>query len=297
MKRLLLLPLMLLAFALGAAAQRTVTPVVPVTSRPALPDKKHKTHEKPETVRPGSVIETTDDTGRTFFLDTLSGNEWVDSMALAQPKAIGNVYPLWDAVSVGIDLWPALGRAWGQKQGLGGVWARLSLHNRYFPVVEAGVSSAANRPDAMNFSYSSPVAPYFKVGMDYNFFYNSNPAYQVYAMVRYGFSRFAYDVGSITIANGYWQTVDHPEIPRQHTSTGYIEVGAGIVVKLWGPLSAGWNFKYHKVIHHSAQKYGAPWAIPGYGKRDVDLGVQLSLIYTIPLHKPIEQPTSETDTK
>lgn len=293
MKRLLSIVSLFLAVTCFAQ-QRTVTPVNPVTSRPVAPPKNaKKSADKEGNKRPDSVIEMSDDTGRTFLLDTISGNEWVDSMALAQPKAIGNIYPLWDAVSIGIDLWPALGRAWGEKQGLGGIWARLSLHNRYFPVVEAGISSAANRPDGMNFAYKQPLAPYFKIGVDYNFFYNSNPDYQVYAMLRYGISRFKYEISDVSVENSYWQEVTHPQFPTLNTTMGYIEVGAGIVVKLWGPISAGWNFKYHKVLHHSAQKYGAPWAIPGYGKNGIDLGVQLSIIYTIPLHQPIERPDSQ----
>ncbi len=292
MKQLLAI-VFLLTFSV-AAAQRTVTPVVPVTSRPSAPSKISKTaQQKPTTERPDYVIETTDDTGRTFLLDTVSGNEWVDSMALAQPKAIGNIYPLWDAISVGIDLWPALGRAWGEKHGLGGIWARLSLHNRYFPVIEAGVSSASNAPDGMNFRYKSPVAPYFKVGLDYNFFYNSNPDYQVYALVRYGITRFSYQLADASIFNSYWQTTDKLDFPDLRSTMGYVEIGAGIVVKLWGPISAGWNFKYHKVIHRTSQKYGEPWAIPGFGKSNMSLGVQLSIIYTIPLHKPIEKTDTE----
>lgn len=292
MKQLLAI-VFLLTFSV-AAAQRTVTPVTPVTSRPTAPLKTDKSkQQKAETERPEYVIETTDDTGRTFLLDTISGNEWVDSMALAQPKAIGNIYPLLDALSVGIDLWPALGRAWGEKQGLAGIWARLSLHNRYFPVVEAGVSSASYAPDGMNFRYESPVAPYFKVGLDYNFFYNSNPDYQVYAMLRYGITRFSYQITDASVFNSYWQTTDRLDFPDLRSTTGYVEIGAGIVVKLWGPISAGWNFKYHKVIHHTSQKYGEPWAIPGFGKSDMSFGVQLSIIYTIPLHKPIEKTDTE----
>lgn len=297
MKRLL--GIIVAALTLVAAAQdRKVTPVVPVTSRPVAPVKvKEKPAEEKHTPRPSSVVEITDDLGNTLFLDTISGNEWVDSIALAQPKVIGNIYPLWDAVSVGVDLWPALGRAFGQKQGLAGIWARLSLHNRYFPVFEAGVSSAATTPSGMNFTYRQPIAPYFKLGMDYNFFYNSNSDYQVYALLRYGLTRFSYDVTDITISNSYWDDITHPALPRQTTTTGYLEIGAGIVVKLWGPISAGWNIKYHKILHHSAETYGEPWAVPGYGTRTGELGVQLSLIYTLPLHDPIPDPNETSKNK
>lgn len=292
MMRLLSIVMLALLPALTFAQSRTVTPVEPVSSRPvATPkEKKEKEPKEKHTPRPASVVEVTDDLGNTLLLDTVSGNEWVDSMALAQPKVIGNIYPLLDALNFGIDLWPALGRAFGQKQGLGGIWARLSLHNRYFIALEAGISSAADAPKDMNYRYRQNVAPYFKVGMDYNFFYNNNPDYQVYALVRYGLSRFSYSLTDVSIDNGYWDTVERPDFPTQHTTTGYIEIGAGIQVKLWGPISAGWNLKYHRIIHHSAETNGAPWAVPGFGGRSGELGVSLSLIYTLPLHAPIPQP-------
>lgn len=303
MKRRLtvIMTLIALLLPLGAAAQnRTVTPVKPVTSRPVAQPKVKKNKkdgEATKSVRPGSVIEMTDDLGNTVLLDTLSGNEWVDSIALAQPKVIGNIYPLLDAVNVGVDLWPALGRAFGQKQGIGGIWARLSLHNRYFVAVEAGMGMAKTTPRGMNYHYSQPLAPYFKVGLDYNFFYNSNPDYQVYAMARYGISHFSYSLSDVSIDNGYWGTTEHPDFPTQKTTSGYIEIGAGIQVKLWGPISAGWNIKYHRIVHHSREKNGAPWAVPGFGTRAGSLGVSLSLIYTIPLHDPIPEPEKDKKSK
>lgn len=290
--------------AVPAVAQgRTVNPVTPVTARPEAPVKVKKEKKKEaegddkKSERPESVIEVTDDLGNNIFLDTISGNEWVDSVALAQPKAVGNIYPLLDAVNIGVDLWPALGRAFGQKQGLGGVWARLSLHNRYFIAVEAGVSNANSRPEEMNYTYRSPVSPYFKVGMDYNFFYNSNPDYQVYVLARYGISRFRYSLTDVELTNGYWGTTDRPDIPTQTTTNGFIQIGAGIHVKIWGPIAVGWNFKYQRVVHHSAETYGAPWNVPGMGTRASELGISLSLIYTIPLHSPIENPKDKDSKK
>lgn len=299
MRRLPLILALLLSLGLWARTPRTVTPVNPVSSRPvASPKEKVKKltpEEEAEARRPKSVVEHTDDQGHTFWLDTISGNEWVDSMALAQTKVIGNIYPLWDAVSVGVDLWPTLGRAFGQHHGLVGVWGRLSLHNRYFPVLELGLGSAAKTPSGMNYSYKSPVAPYVKLGMDYNFFYNSNPDYQVFASVRYGLTRFKYSVYDVTVTDSYWGETFHPEFPEQTTLTGYLEIGAGIQVKIWGPISAGWSIKYHRILHHSAETYGAPWAVPGFGGRDGELGVSLSLIYTIPLHEPIPDKSSNNE--
>lgn len=288
---LILIATLLAAAGVNAQSRRTVTPVSPVTSRPVPPvkEKKPESQKTPKTSeRPGSVVEQTDDTGRTFLLDTLSGNEWVDSVALAQPKAVGNIFPLLDAVHVSVDLWPALMRAFNSGYGIGGVQLQLALHNRYFPTVEVGISSASVSPEARNFTFKSPLTPYFKVGMDYNFMYNSNPGYRIYVMARYGITRFAYDYTDVTVTNSYWQESAPVPFPRQHSTTGFVEVGAGLSVKLVGPLSAGWNIKYHRIIHHTPEPYGQPMIIPGFGKRTDGVGVSLSLIYTLPLHAPVE---------
>lgn len=257
MKRQLTALFAMLVLVLPVAARRTVTPV-------------------------GSEVAT-----KSVIADSLPGDQWIDSVAAAQPKAIGNIYPLWDAVQVSVDLWPALNRALRSGYGIVGFGAQVSIHNRYFPAIEAGMSSALKTPDGMNYSFRSPVSPYIKIGMDYNFMYNSNPDYKVFALVRYGLATFDYRFTDVTLNSSYWDTSETLDFPWRHSTSGYIEVGAGLQVKLVSNLSAGWSFRYHRVIHHSAQPNGSPWAIPGYGTANGSIGITLSLTYTIPLHEPI----------
>ena len=264
-----------------AAAQRRVNPVRPKEPyvKPDVitaTDAAGTAQNRP--TRPSSVVKQVDDSGREFYLDTITGSEWVDSAAMMLPKVVGNIYPLWDAVNVGVDVWDPLMRCFGQKYGLAGIWAELSLHNRYKPIVEFGLGCASTTPAAKNYTYNSAMAPYFKVGANYNFLYNSNSAYQVY----------------VTVANGYWQTESRFDIPSQQSTTGYLEVVLGLQVKIAGPLSAGWNIKYHRVLHSSAAPYGNAWYIPGYGSRGSALGVSLSVIYTIPIKRDKTDATQKT---
>lgn len=294
MKRLLFILLTFMILMPITAQNRTVTPITPISARPVAPvkeEKKKKSEKENEKKdeRPGSVIETTDDLGNTFLIDTISGNEWVDSMALAQPKVIGNLYPLWDAVNIGVDIWPVANRLFGAKHGLAGIWARLSIHNRYFAVFEAGLSNANSRPEDMNYTYTSPISPYFKLGLDYNFFYNSDSRYQAYLLFRYGLSRFKYSISDVAVSDSYWGVTTYPDFPTQTTTSGFIQIGGGVFVTLWGPFAMGWNVKYQRVIHHSGEKFGSPWVVPGMGVRSSELGISLSLIYTIPLHDPISR--------
>ena len=280
-----------------AAAQRRVNPVRPKEPyvKPDVitaTDAAGKAQNRP--TRPSSVVKQVDDSGREFYLDTITGSDWVDSAAMMLPKVVGNIYPLWDAVNVGVDVWDPLMRCFGQKYGLAGIWAELSLHNRYKPIVEFGLGCASTTPAAKNYTYNSAMAPYFKVGANYNFLYNSNSAYQVYAGLRYGITRFSYDLTDVTVANGYWQTESRFDIPSQQSTTGYLEVVLGLQVKIAGPLSAGWNIKYHRVLHSSAAPYGNAWYIPGYGSRGSALGVSLSVIYTIPIKRDKTDATQKT---
>lgn len=253
MKRWLIIFLTICCATLPMAARRTVTPVGdPSVQLPAT--------------------------------DSLPTDEWIDSIATVQPKAIGNIYPLWDAVQVSVDLWPALNRAFNSHYGLGGIAAQLSLHNRYFPAVEIGVNQAKYKPEGMNFAFRSPVAPYFKIGCGYNFLYNSNPAYKLLVLARYGLTPFSYQFTDVTLSSAYWDDSQTLNFPKRHSFTGYYELGAELQVRLASRWSAGWSVRYHGILHHNSEPNGAPWCVPGYGVRSNHLGITLSITYTIPLH-------------
>lgn len=223
-----------------------------------------------------------DDQGRVVYVDTISGEEWVDSLSL--PRVAKMQYALLHSASVGVNIWDPVMRLFGQKYGLISFSVHANLHNRYIPSLEVGLGQAKNTPSGMNFTYSSPMSVYFKLGADYNFLYNSNPDYQFYAGLRYGFSPFSYSIKDISISDGYWDTTTHPVIPSQHATVGWVEFRLGLKVKLAGPVSAGWSFIYHGVLHQSHPRYGDPWYIPGYGTRNGSITGAFTIYYTLPLN-------------
>ena len=194
-------------------------------------------------------------------------------------------YPLLFSASAGIDIWDPLMRAFGQDYGLVGAWAELSMHNRYNAVFEIGAGQAKHSPEDNNYTYRSPASLYFKLGINYNFLYNSSPDYQFYAGLRYGFSPFSYSIDDITIDAPYWDESARFNIPSQNATAGWLELVAGLRVKIWGPISAGWSFKYHKILHESKAAYGKPWYIPGYGSRGSNITGSFSISYTFSLDK------------
>lgn len=224
-----------------------------------------------------------DENGNLVYVDTITGETWIDSTAvLSLPKM---KYPLFESVSVGLNIWDPVMRIFGQDYGLADARIELSLHNRYKPVFEMGLGQAKHRADDNSYVYHSPMSVYFRLGCDYNFLYNSTPDYQFFGGLRYGFSPFKWSLSDVKVDVPYWDETATFDIPSQNATAGWLEVVFGLKVKLWGPISAGWTFKYHKILHESKSKYGEPWYIPGYGSRSGAVTGSFSIIYTLPFKR------------
>lgn len=277
MRRLAFILLLMCVLGIASAgAQRRINPVTPPPSTAGT-----RKDAKPAEFDKSRLAEMKDAQGNTVLVDTVSGEEYVDTTAM--PKVVGNIYPLLHAVTVGVDVWDPVMKILGQQYGGIGFWGELSLHNRFKPVVEFGLSSADISPDGFNYTFKSPMAPYFKIGAGYNVFYNSNPDYQLVFGIRYGFTPYKWHISGQTNA-GYWpsQPID---IPDQKATAGYFELTAGIKVKIYRGISLGWHIKYHSLIHESKSAYGKPMYIPGYGKRGTPISGGFSIMYTLPLNK------------
>lgn len=188
----ILLAAVLLAGASATAQERKrrMTPVDnPATTTQAVNETSADTARINAKRREASVSYV-DDRGKTIYVDTVTGIEWTDSAAISRvPKM---EFPLFHALSVGINLWDPVMRAFGQDYGLADAWVELSLHNRYKPIVEVGLGSASHRSPTGKFFYRSPMSVFFRIGANYNFLFNSNPDYQLFAGARYGFAPFSY---------------------------------------------------------------------------------------------------------
>lgn len=232
--------------------------------------------------------------GYNVYVDTVTGDEWIDSTVLIA-RVPAMEYPLMDAVAVGVNFWDPLMRAFGQHYGLGEVWGELSLHNRYKPVLELGLGAARHQPSGRTWVYRSPLSFYFRLGINYNFLYNSNPDYSVFVGLRYGFSAFSYSIDGVTVDAPYWGETAHFDIPAQHGTAGWGELRFGLRVKLWGPISAGWSVRFKHMIHRGKAAYGEPWYTPGFGTPGL-LSGSVSIIYTLPLQRGLhsaEHPAEE----
>lgn len=276
----------LLSVSVDAQAQRRITPVnTPATATQAKNEFEGDTARINARKR-ATMVHYHDDNGNVVYIDTVTGEEWRDSTTIkAKAKFVGNLYPLFESVSVGVNIFDPFMRLTGRRYGLGEVWAMLNLHNRYQPVIEIGMGQADYKPDDGNFTYKSPVSVYGRIGANYNFLYNSNPDYQFYGGLRLGLSSFSYTVSDVSQSGGYWQEPSEFNIPRQSTTAFYWELVFGCKVKLFGNISAGWTMKYHRLGAESGGRYGKPWYVPGFGTRNSKIGVAFSIMYTLPIDK------------
>lgn len=270
-------------FAVDGLSQRRITPVTPNSNATPAKDRKKEPSAPKQDESKKNLVEFRDTEGNIVLVDTISGQEYIDSTAIAQKNRLN--YPLLHEVTVGVNLWDPLMRCFGQKYGGAEIWGELSLHNRFKPVVEIGFGTADYTPEDGNYTYKSGIAPYFRIGMNYNFLYKSKPDYQFYAGVRYGYTSFSYEITDIHPVSDYWQENHMFNITEQNSSAGFLEIALGIKVKIIDNLSVGWAFKYHTILHESKTTYGEPWYIPGYGSRTSSIAGSLSVMYTLPLGK------------
>ena len=273
-------------------AQRRVNPV---KSASTGLQGKNENRQATDSLDLSKYAQMTDDKGNVVLVDTINGREVPDSVinpGLGQtvPKM---EQPLLYAVAVSVDLWDPVMRLFGQKYGLTEVSAELNLHNRYIPVLEAGMGAASYTPADMNYTYKVNPTPYFRIGCNYNFLYNSNPDYMVYAGLRFGWSSFHYELNDVTMTSGYWDETSTFNFPHQKGSMTYMQVLFGLRVRIAGPVSLGWNFRYKAKLGGSYGENGDPWYIPGYGTATSAITGLFTVTYTLPFKKKTNLQTTD----
>lgn len=295
MKRPLCILLAVLAFicVFSSKAQRRVTPIdTPATATQHINENK----ANGDSLDRSRLVEMTDSRGNKILVDTVTGKEFIDSAAIEKAKNLKMKYPLLHSATVSLDLFTPAMRAFGTKYGLGEVAAEINLYNRYIPVLEFGLGQAENTPDDNNYTYKSAISPFFRIGMNYNFFYGSNPDYMLMIGLRYGFSPFKFEVTDISQQGGYWNEPMTYDIPSQSVTAGYLQLLLALRVSIFDNFSMGWSIRYQSIMHESATPHGKAWYIPGFGARNRSLNATFSLSYTIPLSNSdaLSEKTTET---
>lgn len=193
----------------------------------------------------------------------------LDTVTSVRPSS---PYPLLNGFTFGVNFADAIMRLTGQSYQSYDVSAMVSLHNWFFPVIEAGIGWGNHTGSNDLYKIKAKPAIYGKIGINYNFLYKSKPDYMVYLGLRCGFASNRWDITDIK------STADLTNVPEGATEmlnqscfSIYGEVLAGLKVKIAGPFSLGWNVRYHIAKYNS--KKMDPWFIAGYGASPLSVNV------------------------
>ncbi|MDE6135107.1 MAG: hypothetical protein K2F79_05990, partial [Muribaculaceae bacterium] len=104
-------------------ARRRMTPVdTPATATQAINETKNDT-SRINAKRRAASVGFVDDRGRIVYVDTITGEEWIDSAAMNNGSRVPKMeFPLFHAMTVGVNVWDPVMRAFGQKYGLASAW-------------------------------------------------------------------------------------------------------------------------------------------------------------------------------
>ena len=192
--------------------------------------------------------------------------------------------PFYQGTTIGVDIFGLGSKIFGGDITSTEISVEVNLKNRYVPVAEIGYGTTDTTDDGTNIHYKAS-APYFRIGMNYNFFFKKPylPGF-LYGGIRYGFTSFSYDVDAPTMKDPTW---GFPEIPFSYdgikTTVTWAELLAGIKVNVYKNFYMGWSLRYRIRMNIKKAEHTEPWYIPGFGKNNsTNLGVTYILIYKLP---------------
>ena len=191
--------------------------------------------------------------------------------------------PLYQGTMVGIDVAGLASKALGSDINSAEALVQVNLKNRFFPVAEIGFGSIDTTNDETDIHYKAS-APYFRLGMDYNVFYQKPylPGYFTVGL-RYGFTSFDYDVASPPLTDPNW---GHTSVPVTYegvkTNVGWAELAIGLKANVFKGFYMGFNVRYRARLSMTKHENSEPYYIPGFGKGKNNFGVMYNLIYQLP---------------
>lgn len=191
------------------------------------------------------------------------------------PKA-----PLLMGVAVQVDLAGPVMKALNTKFDQLECGARINFRDKYFPLVELGVGEC-ERDGEQNANHFKTRAPYFRVGMDYNFNKKHN-GNRFFAGLRYGFSSYTYDFTNVDFQDPVYGGNTGLDLSGQKANMHWAEVSVGCETKLWSFIRLGWTLRFKARISEKDTPYGSPYYVPGFGKNgSTTWGGTCNLIFDI----------------
>ena len=141
---------------------------------------------------------------------------------------------------------------------------RINFKNKFFPIVEAGYAVCETTNEDTQVSYNTK-APYLRAGLDINMLKNKWQDNRLYLGARYGISKFNYDISGPAQTDLVWGGSNPFNYKDISTTAHWIELVAGVQVKIWRNFHMGWSVRFKSAISKGRTDYGTPYYIPGYG--------------------------------
>lgn len=212
----------------------------------------------------------------------------LDTASSVRPRS---PYPLYNGFSIGVNFGDAIMKIAGQKHTSYDISAMVSLHNWFFPIIEAGMGWGEYTENNHLYRIKAHPSFYAKIGLNYNFLYKSNPDYMAYFGLRFGFSNHSWDKTDIKSTAEDGTVVTSPDEIGQKCVSTYGELVGGIKVKIAGPFALGWSVRYRIGLHNSGGM--SPWFVPGYGTGP--LGINVNAYFTFGNGRTVSLPPEESD--
>lgn len=167
----------------------------------------------------------------------------------------------------------------------GEVAIEANLGNKYYPIFEIGYGSSNFTDETFGIHYKSS-APYYKVGLNYNFTNKKGSAPRdsyIYGLARFAWTRAEYDVSAPPITDPVWGGSVGLDLSDVNGFYSWIELGVGVKVKIYKNFRMGWSIRYKARVNQVSGSNSRMWYVPGFGNnRHTTFGGTYSLIYEIP---------------
>lgn len=177
--------------------------------------------------------------------------------------------PLFRGFSVSFEVVGAAMLAFSDHGEIGGA-LRINLHDQWFPVFEMGIGRANHEKDVVTSITYKTSAPYFRIGMDWNFLRNKHQSNRLYAGLRYAFTSYKVDIIRDQLPDPVWQSKAGFGVEGLACSMHWAEIVVGIDARIYGPFHLGWDVRYRRRLVHKEGDLGNTWYVPGFGINDQD---------------------------
>ena len=157
--------------------------------------------------------------------------------------------------------------------------------NRIYPTAEIGYGWCDATDETNGIRYRTS-APYYRVGLNYNFSTtreNPDPAYCIFGIGRIAWTGCEYDVTTPPITDPVWGGSTVLNLKGVKGNATWAEVGVGLRMKITGNLHMGWSIRYKARISQEKAPNSEMWYIPGYGiNKSTGFGGTYNIVYEIP---------------